>query len=218
MATGSSVEKAGEPSERRQRRHRETVQEALDHAVAVMGEAGVGGLSISEVARRMGMRGPSLYKYFPSLHAMYDALFVRGVAENRRAAWEAMEGLAPGLPRIRAGARATVRWCVENQALAQLLYWRPVPGFEPSADSFSASVDDMREARNELAAAVACGQLHPRADSDEALRLLTVVLSGLISQQMANEPAATWETGRFTRLTDAALDMFCAHHQPQEAT
>ena len=54
------------------------MDEALDHAVQIMTEQGVGALTISEVARRMGIGGPSLYKYFPSLHAVYDLLFARG--------------------------------------------------------------------------------------------------------------------------------------------
>jgi AcrR family transcriptional regulator len=41
-----------------------------------MEEAGVGGLSMSEIARLLGMRQPSLHKYFPSLHAVYDACLV----------------------------------------------------------------------------------------------------------------------------------------------
>jgi hypothetical protein len=46
----------------------------------------------------------------------------------------------------------------------------------------------------------------------EAPRLFTVVLSGLISQQLANEPAADYGTGAFTSLTEAALDMFFARY------
>ena len=38
----------------------------------------------------MGVRGPSLYKYFPSLHAMYDALFARGLAGSDAAVQEAV--------------------------------------------------------------------------------------------------------------------------------
>ena len=38
-----------------------------------MEEAGVGGLSMSEIARRLGMRQPSPDKYFPSLVAMVPA-------------------------------------------------------------------------------------------------------------------------------------------------
>ena len=43
-----------------------------------MTEEGVNGLSLAEVARRLGVQPPSLYKYFPSLMAVYDALFDPG--------------------------------------------------------------------------------------------------------------------------------------------
>lgn len=189
------------------------VFEALDHAVEVITELGVGALTVSEVARRTGMRGPSLYKYFPSLHALYDALFARGLTAEIAAVRNAVDGHEPGLARLRAGARATVRWCLENPALAQLLHWRAVPGFEPSAETFAASVEDMREVRNEFAEAVRRRQLAPEADSDDAVRLYTVVLAGLISQQLANEPHASFADGVFSRLTDQALDLFFDHYR-----
>jgi AcrR family transcriptional regulator len=194
------------------------VEQALDHAVDVMTESGVGALSVSEVARRTGMRGPSLYKYFPSLRALYDALFARGLAAEAAAVRAATERVEPGVARLRAGGRATARWCTENPALAQLLFWRPVPRFEPSAEVFAASVDDMREVRQEFAEAVRRGELAPAADSDDAVRLYTVALSGVISQQLANQPGAAFEDGVFTRLLDEALDMFFAHYRPQGRT
>jgi hypothetical protein len=126
----------------------------------------------------------------------------------------AVEGRPPGVERIRAGARENVRWCTANPALAQLLHWRPVPGFEPSPQVFAASMRDMLDMRAEFAEAVRLGQLAPAADSDAAVRLFTVVLSGLISQQMANEPGASFAQGRFTSLTDAALDMFFDSYRP----
>lgn len=197
---------------RRLLRRRQTIEEALDAAVAIMEEAGVGGLSMSEIARRMGMRQPSLYKYFPSLHAVYDALFARGL-EGTGAAIQAAVGEGPrGVGSIRAAGRALVRWAVENPALAQLLYWRPVPGFAPTAATFAPSVRLMGQLRAAFAVAVRAGELGPKAATAEAPRLFTIVLSGLISQQLANEPAAGYDTGIFTSLTDAALDMFFARY------
>lgn len=184
------------------------MDEALDHAQALMTEDGVGALSVTEVARRMGIRGPSLYKYFPSRHAVYDALFARGLALEQAAVRAAVEGLDPGVPSIRAGARAVVRWAVENPALAQLLHWRPVPRFEPSPVVFESSEAEMSDVRAEFAAAVRLGQLHPSADSDDAVHLYTVVLGGLISQQLANQPGVPFSEGTFSRLTDAAIDLF----------
>jgi AcrR family transcriptional regulator len=182
----------------------------MEHAVALMGEEGVGALSVSEVARRMGIRGPSLYKYFPSRHALYDELFARGLAAEQSALRVAIEPLPRGVPRIRAGASAVVRWAVEHPALAQLLFWRPVPGFEPSPAALEPSVADMRQVRAEFAEAVRLGQLAPAADSDDTVRLYTVVLSGLISQQLANQPGVPFDDGVFSRLTGTAIDSFLA--------
>jgi AcrR family transcriptional regulator len=199
-------------ADRRLLRRQQTIQEALDAAVVIMEESGVGGLSMSEIARRLGMRQPSLYKYFPSLHAVYDALFARGVERTGAAMQAAIREGPRGVVTIRAAARALVRWSVENPALAQLLYWRPVPGFAPTAATFAASERQMDALRAAFTAAVQAGELHPDAASDGAPRLFTIVLSGIISQQMANEPGADYGTGMFTRLTDAALDMFFARY------
>ena len=199
---------------RRLLRRQQTIEEALDAAVAIMEEAGVGGLSMSEIARRLGMRQPSLYKYFPSLHAVYDALFARGVAGTAGAIQAAVAEGPRGVVTIRAAGRALVRWAVENPALAQLLYWRPVPGFAPTAATFAPSVALMDQLRAAFAAAVRAGELHPTAAFEEAPRLFTIVLSGLISQQLANEPGAGYDTGVFTSLTDAALNMFFARYAP----
>ena len=200
--------------DRRLARRRQTIEEALDAAVAIMEEAGVGGLSMSEVARRLGMRQPSLYQYFGSLHAVYDALFARGLERSGAAVQAATEQGPRGIGTFRAAARAVVRWAVDNPALAQLLYWRPVPGFAPTAATFAASVAQMDWLRAGFAEAARAGLLHPDAASDQAQRLFTVVLSGVISQQLANQPGASYDTGMFTSLTDAALDMFFARYQP----
>ena len=76
--TTSSEPAAAPPADRRARRRQETIDEILDIAVAIMSEEGVNGLSLSEVARRLGVQPPSIYKYFPSLMAIYDELFLRG--------------------------------------------------------------------------------------------------------------------------------------------
>src|SRR4051794_26170163 len=76
------------PLDRRQRRRQETIEEVLDIAVEIMTEQGVAGLSIGEVARRMGIRPPSLYVYFPSKEALYDAVFLRGAREVQQVVTE----------------------------------------------------------------------------------------------------------------------------------
>ena len=209
------VSKVPAIGQRRARHRAETIEEILRLALEIMGEAGAGGLTFAELARRLGVRPPSLYKYFPSLHAVYDAMFARGVARTRAAIQAAVEEGPRGVASIRAAARALLCWAVENPALAQLLYWRPVPGFAPTAATFAASERQMDALRAAFAAAVQAGELHPDAASDDAPRLFTIMLSGIISQQLANEPGADYGTGMFTRLTEAALDMFFARYAPR---
>ena len=161
-----------------------------------------------ELARRMGMRGPSFYNYFPSLHAVYDALFARGLHAQNAAIAAATADSAPGVEWLSAMARSIVRWSVENPGLAALQYWRPIPGFEPSAETFAASKERHERVRAQLAVAARSGQLSRRAASEEAIGLFTVVITGLFTQQAANQPGVPYESGRFTALTDQALDMF----------
>src|SRR5712691_12743576 len=100
--------------DRRQRRRQETIEEVLGLATQIMAEQGVAGLSIGEIARRMGIRPPSLYVYFPSKHALYDALFARGaqaVLTTMEAAIATPLAGASTLEQILLdGAEAFVRW------------------------------------------------------------------------------------------------------------
>src|SRR5213593_1981075 len=67
------------PNERRARNREEVIQGILDTACAVIRDDGVAALNLHEVARRVGMRAQSLYTYFPSKTALYEALFVKGM-------------------------------------------------------------------------------------------------------------------------------------------
>jgi AcrR family transcriptional regulator len=185
-------------SDRRARRRQDTIKEILDIAEDVMTEEGVNGLSLAEVARRLGVQPPSIYKYFPSLMAIYDAVFVRGQLEHLEVMRRAMAGAEPGLAALTAGLEASGRWLLANRASAQLLFWRPVPSFEPSPEAFAPSVEMVNLQRAALADAVAAGQLGSDADSDDAVYLVSTLISGVLSMAMANEPDLDWGTGRFT--------------------
>ena len=199
---------------RRVRRRAETIEEILTLSVEIMGEAGVGGLGFAELARRLGVRPPSLYKYFPSVSGIYDELFRRGQQAHRDTVASAMASADPGLDAIRAGFDAAGRWTAEQPVLAQLLFWRPVPGFEPSPDAFAPSIEMVDLFRTALRAAVAAGQLGPAAAEEDALLLLSVLAAGTTSQYMANEPGQSWAESRYLNLAQPALDMFESAYGP----
>jgi AcrR family transcriptional regulator len=184
--------------DRRARRRQETIDEILDISTRVMTEEGVNGLSLAEVARRLGVQPPSLYKYFPSLMAIYDALYLRGAEEHLAVLKGGMAQAEPGLEALIAGLEASGRWGLEHRAIAELLFWRPVPNFMPSEEAFAVSREMVDVQRAALADAVEAGQLGPEAKSEEAIYLVSTLIVGVLSQAIANEPDVPWGRGRFT--------------------
>ena len=185
-------------------------------AVELMESDGVAALSLSAIARRLGMQPPSLYQYFPSRMAIYDALFKRSAELFRDVRREA-QASATTEDQLELGLISVIawsRWCMDNQVLAQLLFWRTVPGFEPSPAAFAPAQDASQDLREHLQKTVDAGLLHPDAASDEGIALYTSITSGVLSQQLANEPGASFEEGRFTRLLPTVLEMFYQRYTP----
>jgi AcrR family transcriptional regulator len=198
------------PLDRRARRRQETIEEILDIAEDVMAEEGVNGLSLAEVARRLGVQPPSLYKYFPSLMAVYDAIFLRGQLEHLEVMRRAMADSEPGLAALTAGLEESGRWLLAHRPTAQLMFWRPVPSFAPSAEAFAPSVEMVTLQRAAIADAVTAGQLGPEANADEAVYLVSTLIVGVLSQAMANEPDLEWGQGRFTSTFPKLMQLFAA--------
>jgi AcrR family transcriptional regulator len=201
------------PLDRRQRRRRETIEEVLDVAAQVMADQGVAGLTLGEVARRMGIRPPSLYVYFDGKNALYDALFERGY-RFLLTEMEAVRDSSADLPptaRAHVFSEAMVRWSVQHPAYAPLMFWRPVPGFSPSATAYAPAVALSRHGEEFVAELQAGGALAQGVDLDRAFRSWTALISGVVSQQLSNAPGEPFETGTFTATLPDLIDMWLTH-------
>jgi AcrR family transcriptional regulator len=184
--------------DRRAERREATRAEILEAAQALMREHGVAGLSLRDVAQKVGMRPQSLYSYFDSKDAIYDALF----ADGYRRFLELRKAIPrTGDPRadFRVVCRTFFDFCLEDPARYQLLFQRTIPNFEPSPESYAPSVEGLEITRQLLAEA---GGTEPRD-----LDLYTGLMTGLIDQQISNDPGGD----RWSRLLEEALDMLFAH-------
>ena len=202
------------PTETRSGRRERTIETILDRALAIMAEVGVGGLTMTTLARAMAIQPPSLYKYFPSVLAVHDALFLRGQRANLDVLERATAASEPGLPALLAGLTATARWAVANPVLAQLLFWRPVPGFTPSEAAFAPAERLVARLQQELGTAVDRGQLDAEATSDEALAVLASLHFGVLSQHLANQPGRDWSSSVYTQAYARVLQLFVAGYAP----
>jgi AcrR family transcriptional regulator len=190
--------------DRRAERAEATRREILDAAWALVREEGLAALTMRELGARVGMRAQSLYGYFPSKHAIYDAMFGeanRELVDRWRAA--ATAGPQDPVAVLRRRNAAFLQFCVEDPVRHQLLFQRTIPGFEPSPESYAPALEGLEDMHARLRA---CGVDDPRAWD-----AWTALSAGLAAQQNANEPGGN----RWVRLSDEFIDMFLAHYGPR---
>lgn len=159
------------------------------------------------------MKAQSLYSYFPSKHAIYDAMFRQGyeaflveaVADAPRPSLAAQ---LPAVARAEAierealtGALAFFDFCIAHPVRYQLLFQRVLPDFQPSAASMAVAMEAYQ---------ATVGQLAEIGVTDQAgLDLWTAMVTGLVDQQLSNDPGGT----RWRDLVPRAVRMMLAEHQ-----
>lgn len=172
-------------------RHAATRARILEEAWALGRESGLAGISLRDLAARVGMRAPSLYSYFPSKSAIYDAMF----ADANRALLALIEPVAAdesldARARVHLGARTWMDFCCADPVRFALLYQRTVPGFEPSPESYALAL--------RIVELLTTGLRESGRTDQRDLDLHTAYLSGLAAQQIANDPGGD----RWSRLLD----------------
>lgn len=178
-------------ADRRAERREATRRQILDAAWELVRAEGLAGLSLRDLATRVGMQAPSLYAYFDAKHAIYDAMFRQGF----EAFLERMRDVTELVP----AAEAFMDFCTEDPARYQLLFQRTIPGFEPTPEAYAPSVEALALGRERLAAA--------GITSPEAIDVYTALVTGLVDQQISNDPGGD----RWRRLIPDAMQMFTNH-------
>jgi AcrR family transcriptional regulator len=162
-------------------------------------EHGIGGFTLHELARAVGIKQPSLYAYFDSKLALYDAMFAEG---NQRllARLDALD--LPDDPRaaVKEFMGAFVDFAVEDSARNELLFHRPIPGFEPSAESYALAETVLARGVTLLRAA--------GLGSQDDIDCFVAMVAGLVEAQSSNDPGGDRWSRHLDRLTDLYLDAF----------
>ena len=202
--------------ERRLRRRQETISEIVDAAWTQAADVGVGQISLRRLADDVGMRAPSLYEYFPSKLALYDALFAAAAREYREQTKRVLDESEPTRALYEMG-ELLLRFALEAPAKYQLVFQRPVPDFVPSVESFAISQEIEQDFIAAVRMLVEAGEVDARILEQGSLDLMTAIGSGLAAQQIANEPEASFEDGRWTRLLPMVDDMIRTFFAPRSA-
>lgn len=206
------------PQQRRERNRREMVDNILEASRAIMREEGVAALNLNKVARRVGLRTPSLYVYFPGKAAIYDAVYLLAVRLSCEGMKRAFAEHNDVWERFRAALETNMAFALEHPELYQIAFERPVPGFVPTEQTMQAAA----EAFDELTAIVRLhlerSEFSPGVPFEVVYNLMIAMMHGLTTLHAANEPHLPVGSGRYGSLIPAAVSLFKASwgtEQPQ---
>ncbi len=184
--------------DRRTERRQATRDEILDAAWGLVRRHGLSALSLRDLAHVVGMKAPSLYSYFDSKNAIFDAMFAQGgrayLEQEAR-----VESTGDPLTDLKAGMRFFIEFCTSDPARYQLIFQRTIPGFEPSPSTFAIAIEGLDRLRVRLA--------RIGLTDERSLDLLTAIGTGITDQQISNDPGGD----RWIRLVDEAMEMYFAH-------
>jgi AcrR family transcriptional regulator len=185
------------PTDRRRQRHEAKLATIVSEAWDLARRDGLAAISLRELADRVDLRQPSLYAYFDSKLALYDAMFADG---NRQLLEVMAQHPARDDPRasLVEFVEVLVQFVSDDVVRYQLLFQRTIPGFDPSPESLEIAMEFYAISQQRLAAA---GATHP-----DDLDVFSALVAGFAQQQVANNPGGK----RWVRHVPRAIDMFLA--------
>ena len=169
----------------------------VDAAWGLARKDGIQVLSLRALAKEVGMQQPSLYAYFDSKNALYDAMFADG---NRQllARMDSLELPADSRAALKVLLGAFADFAVEDPARNSLLFRRVIPGFEPSTESYALAVD----ALSRVGAVMNQAGVTEPGDID----CMVAMVAGLIEAQLSNEPGGDRWLRHLYRMVDLLAD------------
>lgn len=124
---------------RRQAYREQTRQEAKRIALEQLAEAGIAGISVNAIGKRMGVTGPALYRYFANRDALLTELISDGYHDLADTMEAALAGVRTPAARLRAAADAMRGWAVAAPHRYLLLFGTPVPGYAAPPETLNAA-------------------------------------------------------------------------------
>ncbi len=210
MSSTQGTQSLLSPADRRRHNREEVINAILETSRAIIREHGAAGLNLNEVARQLQMKTPSLYEYFPSKMAIYDALFRRGIHLFRQRMEQNPRENVSLWDRVRLTMDAYMTFAYENPELYQIIFERPIPGFIPSEEGMRECMAALAYLNDGLLQAMEAGTIKTDLTLEQAYYLVDALMHGLTALHIANEPQLPVGSGQFGSLIPAAVELFRA--------
>lgn len=167
-----------------------TRRSLLEAAARSFAEGGYGGASIDRVSEDAGLAKGTVYNYFPSKQAIFEAVLLQGCALASEAV-AAVPDTAPVRDRLEAFVGGNLAWAKDNEALAVLIARELVGGDAPTRELIlEASARCVEKLTGILAAGRKRGELNLDGPPQE-LALTFLLLANMLLLQASR---GSWPT------------------------
>ena len=185
----------------------------IDGALNIIVEKGLSGLTMRQLASRIGMTAPNIYNYFPNKDALYLSIVIRGFEMLRKDLKRAYRCSSAPEKRVRAMIDAYMAFGIRHPRYYDIMFSRTTPRhndyvgtpFEKLSEIEYRISMDIAELANKAA-----GELMGANATDEDLRLRVIqiwsLLHGMIG--LRNSDVVTYVAENPGRIYSQLIDEF----------
>ena len=166
--------------------------ELLDAAAEIVATDGnARGLSLSSVARAVGIAATSVYLHFPDIEQLKHALVDRGYTKMNSRRGEATAGITDPGTLVLARWRAYAHFAIDNPGLYRLMYGSELPPAKAFDMPDSPGRHAFMDAVQSIARAQQAGRVTATDDPFRLTSLVWAAVHGLVSLRM-DRPNFPW--------------------------
>jgi len=183
----------------------------LDEASRLLEAEGPEALTMRRISHNLGCSTTVLYTMFGAKAGIADALWTEGFA--RLTATLENAGGADPLDRLGAIARAYRANALANRSYYAIMFQRPIPGFQPSAQAYQSSLRPLGLLTDAVRACINAGVF--RAEEPEHIAgVLWAAAHGGVSLELAGYEGEREAEARFNDLCSATASWYMSHNGP----
>jgi AcrR family transcriptional regulator len=195
---------------------REAVRQLiLDSASRLLETEGPQALTMRRIAAEIGCSTTVLYTVLGGKIGIAEALWLEGFdrLNSALANARAQAGGDGPLQRLTAIGQAYRANALANRSYYAIMFQRPIPGFQPSADAYQESLKPLTFLVDAVEACIAAGVFRP-GDPHHIATVLWAAVHGAVSLELAGYEGATDPEATFADLTAAAGAWFVSATSP----
>ncbi|GHG45119.1 TetR/AcrR family transcriptional regulator [Streptomyces hydrogenans] len=201
------------PYQEAQRVGQDAVRAAfLDCAISLLVAEGPAALTMRRLASDVGSSTKVLYTMFGGKEGLVDALYREGFVRLRRTQEQVPRGEDPLAYLIELG-RVYRESALAAPGYYRLMFERPVPGFQPSAEALAVAETAFGASASAVHACMEAGILRP-GDAHESSKLFWAAAHGAVSLELAGHFAPAEAGPRYEALLAALGRAFSTRVSP----